>query len=141
MMMMMQGGKGGGRRRDDDDYNNSDGGSNDYEDEKFTRIVCYSFFHPPSRQPCFLIIICFLLTITIKLSINSRSLHQELAGLGGDANFLKQEVEMQVNKALPFDSVCVSVVLFIVVWCCVVLHFVAIQYFLLGFMLLHFVNF
>ena len=35
-------------------------------------------------------------------------LTQELAGVGGDVNFLKKDVELQYNHPLPFDSVSMS---------------------------------
>ena len=32
---------------------------------------------------------------------------QEIAGLGGDTNYFKQEGEFQINKTLMWDSVCI----------------------------------
>lgn len=48
----------------------------------------------------------FLLRRVVLLSLNGASALQELAGYtGGDASFLKEDVELQFNRRLFWDSV------------------------------------
>lgn len=52
---------------------------------------------------CVFICACYIMNQKIKLFYNY--FQNELAGLGGDIGFIKNEIDMQVNLPLPADMV------------------------------------